>query len=268
MQRYLSGTCEINTGAFTPTNEPPIFDADNSAVVVDVDFTEDGSAADLSNCTAQMWLHYDRFYQSSAVNMTITDSSAVATIPSSMLGRSGYALLVVRITDTTSGNMVVAFTTPILIEDTVSPTLLTESAPNPSEVVYTGRAPYVGANNNWYIWDNDQGIYVDSGVLSVGVGVASINGVQPDSQGNVAFYGTGIDISSTDSTKLSTAIESASHSADAMVGATSSSDGTAGIVPQPLSADYQKFLCADATWKTVVLDDMTGATASTAGAHG
>lgn len=37
---------------------------------------------------------------------------------------------------------------------------------------------------------------------------------------------------------------------DTMVGATSSSNGTRGLVPAPTSADRNKFLCGDGTWAT------------------
>ena len=54
-----------------------------------------------------------------------------------------------------------------------------------------------------------------------------------------------------------------------MVGATSSSNGTKGLVPRPTSANYQKFLRGDGTWANPSGSaDMQGATASANGVHG
>ena len=51
-----------------------------------------------------------------------------------------------------------------------------------------------------------------------------------------------------------------------MTGATSSVNGTAGLVPVPEAGKEAKFLRGDATWATEA--DMTGAAAGAAGAHG
>lgn len=51
-----------------------------------------------------------------------------------------------------------------------------------------------------------------------------------------------------------------------MVGATASTNGTAGLTPVPAAGTEGKFLRGDATWATEA--DMTGAAAGTAGAHG
>jgi len=53
------------------------------------------------------------------------------------------------------------------------------------------------------------------------------------------------------------------------VGATSTDDGTSGAVPQPLAADYLKFLRGDATWATVSLpNDFIPSTAGAVGTAG
>lgn len=87
-------------------------------------------------------------------------------------------------------------------------------------------------------------------------------------------------------------ISSGVLSANAMTGATSSADGDAGYVPQPLIADESKYLKGNGTWDTppnttytagsnisidanneisatdTTYSDFTGATSSVAGAHG
>ena len=58
-------------------------------------------------------------------------------------------------------------------------------------------------------------------------------------------------------------------SVNTMVGATSSTNGTKGLVPRPTSTNYQKFLRGDGTWATPAsASDMQGATASANGVHG
>ena len=53
------------------------------------------------------------------------------------------------------------------------------------------------------------------------------------------------------------------------LGATSTDDGTSGAVPQPLAADYLKFLRGDATWATVSLpNDFIPSTAGAVGTAG
>lgn len=47
------------------------------------------------------------------------------------------------------------------------------------------RAPYIGSNNHWFIWDNAAGAYVDAGISAAGSGVASVNGIKPNPQGDV-----------------------------------------------------------------------------------
>lgn len=55
----------------------------------------------------------------------------------------------------------------------------------------------------------------------------------------------------------------------AMTGATTSTNGTMGLVPAPQSADRAKFLRGDGTWGAAALpNDMSGATSQSAGTHG
>lgn len=51
-------------------------------------------------------------------------------------------------------------------------------------------------------------------------------------------------------------------------GATTSSTGTAGLVPQPGTSDTQKFLKANGKWENVVIPVMTGCTSKTQGTSG
>lgn len=58
------------------------------------------------------------------------------------------------------------------------------------------------------------------------------------------------------------------HTHNAMVGATSSSSGTAGFVPAPAAGKQNSFLRGDGTWQTVNMSVMTGATTSSNGSSG
>ena len=65
------------------------------------------------------------------------------------------------------------------------------------------------------------------------------------------------------------AADEASHYNSPFTGATSSADGSVGLVPKPLIADRNKFLKADGGWADVPSpSDFTGATSQSAGAHG
>lgn len=39
---------------------------------------------------------------------------------------------------------------------------------------YTAHPPYIGANYNWYVWDVENELYIDSGVEALGQGISSI----------------------------------------------------------------------------------------------
>jgi len=51
------------------------------------------------------------------------------------------------------------------------------------------KSPYIGDNGNWYVYDVAHGAYVDSGLPSRGIpgegAVSTVNGKQPDAEGNV-----------------------------------------------------------------------------------
>lgn len=51
---------------------------------------------------------------------------------------------------------------------------------------YTGHPAYIGANNNWYVYDTITEQYVDSGVSALGEGIASITKI--DSTGLIDTY--------------------------------------------------------------------------------
>lgn len=58
----------------------------------------------------------------------------------------------------------------------------------------TANPPYIGANGNWYVWNTEQGAYVDSGVdASITVQIADVTAIAPDAQPYVTNTGTNTD---------------------------------------------------------------------------
>lgn len=59
---------------------------------------------------------------------------------------------------------------------------------------YSVNTPYIGANGNWYIWNNTTGAYVDTGVdASITVAIADITMLAPDQAPYVTNTGTSTD---------------------------------------------------------------------------
>ena len=56
------------------------------------------------------------------------------------------------------------------------------------EDALTNASPKVGSNGNWFVWDIDNSVWLDTGVkasASITGGIASVNGVTGDLSGNV-----------------------------------------------------------------------------------
>ena len=137
---------------------------------VQIDFTLDGSAFLPDSLTqAQLYLYYpSQNVMTAAQNMTISGNTATATLSAEDQATPGAPYLVVQMIDTSSGALIVSCMSPIILRRTRADALTDGTAPNPSEVVYVGRAPYIGDNEHWMVWDNDAAQYVDSGIDAVG----------------------------------------------------------------------------------------------------
>ena len=187
-KRTLTATIEISTGKITITSVPPSFTGETNACDVVINLYNGGSAYSPSGVTAGMYLYWPGQQQMTAETpLMISGSQLTGSMPAVMMARAGNPLLVVQLQD--SEGLIVAAAAPITIFETRGGVILDTRAPSPSEIIYVGRAPYVNpANNHWMQWDNDLARYVDSGVSAVGTGVASVDGVLPDSSGNVAIH--------------------------------------------------------------------------------
>lgn len=207
MNRILSGVVEISTAALTVTSQPPVFVGENGALEVSLSFLMGGTAADISMYIAEMYLFWpERKQMTDAVQMTVSGSAATGTFSDALTAVAGAPLFIVQLTDE-DGKLIVACAQPLQITETRGDVVITTRPPTPSEIVYVGRAPYINqTNNNWMVWDNDSGAYVDSGIGAVGTpNVVSVNG----STGAVTLNGSNIPLSSSGSTTIAQAIAAA-----------------------------------------------------------
>ena len=165
-QRTLSGKCEISTGMLEITNMPPAFTGEVASVSIEIEFTNNGSAYTIpAGISATMFLYYKNKNQMTrSVAMAINGDSATGAFGENDMLVSGTPDVVVQLTDTETGAVLVACTLPLKITATRGSGLISVEPATPDEIVYLGRSPYVGENGNWFEWDADTGAYVDTGV--------------------------------------------------------------------------------------------------------
>lgn len=213
-QRALTATLEISTGSMIFSSRPPAYTGENLALDVDISLMDSGDAYTLATgAMAEMYLYWPgTVLMSEAVELTASGSHVTGSMPASLMAVPGCPLLVIKITDTNTGALIVAAATPIQITNVLGEQVISTRPPTPSEVVYVGRSPYVDPTtkhwmewsnntsayvdtgvyvegrspyvntqtNHWMEWDPETEEYVDSGVSAVGIGAASFNGIFPD----------------------------------------------------------------------------------------
>ena len=169
-QRTLSGTCEISTGVLEITNMPPAYTGEIGSVKIEIEFTNNGSAYNIpSGTSATMYLYYPAKNQMTrSVTMVISGDTVSGAFGEDDMLLSGTPNIVIQLTDTASGNLIVACTIPIKITATRAPGIVTVEPATPDEIVYLGRSPYVGENGNWFEWNADTASYTDTGVSAQG----------------------------------------------------------------------------------------------------
>ena len=179
--RTLSGICEISTGTLSINGMPPVYQGDNS-VEVSVSLTDAGEPYNVpDDVNASMHLYYMH-------NQTMTESQPMqksgstisGIIPDVLTALGGTPLLVIRLIDA-DGRIITTCSVRITIIRTLGSAVVATIPPTPDEIVYVGRAPYIGENGHWFQWDNTQAIYVDSQIEAQGPvgpagGVNSVNG--------------------------------------------------------------------------------------------
>lgn len=169
-QRTLSGTCEISTGVLEITNMPPAYTGEIGSVKIEIEFTNGGSAYNIpSGTSATMYLYYPAKNQMTrSVTMVISGDTVSGAFGEDDMLLSGTPNIVIQLTDTASGNLIVACTIPIKVTATRAPGIVTIEPATPDEIVYLGRSPYVGENGNWFEWNADTSAYTDTGVSATG----------------------------------------------------------------------------------------------------
>lgn len=183
--RKMTGVCEITTGQMHDVSLPPAFEGEAGAIEVKVTLEYGGAAASVSGLAAGMYL-YDPYADTMTdeVGMSLSGNAASGVMPGAFFAACGCPLLCLTLTDPATGQRMVAGSLPLEVQNVCGSSVLTMRTPTPSEVVYIGRAPYIGADNRWWVWDNETHAYRNSGVLCVGTGVASVNGIKADKNGN------------------------------------------------------------------------------------
>lgn len=202
-KRTLTATLEISTGSLILTSRPPAFQGEVHALALSISLLDGGAAyTPTGNVVAQMYLYWPGTVEmTETVPLTISGSTLTGTLPETLTAVPGCPLLVIQITDADIGDLIVAAASPIQITNVLGGTVISTRPPTPSEIIYVGRSPYIdGVTGNWVQWDTDAGEYVDTGVHAKGDKgdqgipgpVATVNGVQPDAQGNVQLSGANI----------------------------------------------------------------------------
>ena len=168
-QKILAGNCEITTGAFTPTTAMPTFQGENNAVRMEITFFDDGVAYNIpSGVDVRAHLYYAaRPAMTQSLQMEVVGNLATLDVSDLFTAVSGTPLMVVRLVDS-SGDIQVSCAFGVNVKPTLSGTVIYLLPPSPDEIIYVGRSPYVGNNGNWWTFDNDLHVFVDSGYASTG----------------------------------------------------------------------------------------------------
>ena len=170
-KRTLTATLEISTGSMIITNRPPAFTGEADALTVSVSVLDGGAAyTPVGNVLAKLYLYWPgTINMSEAVDLTITGSTLTGSLPDTLTAVPGCPLMVIQLTDTDSGDLIVAAATPIQITSVLGERVISSRPATPSEIIYIGRSPYIDvATGHWMQWDTASSGYIDTGVSAAG----------------------------------------------------------------------------------------------------
>jgi hypothetical protein len=215
--RTLRAVCDISTGTLNVTQRPPVYTRETGALAVEVELRKNGTVyAPSASVSAGMYLFWPGSpYMTDLITMTISANVLRGTFSDVMTAKAGRPLLVIQLQDTGTGDLIVAAAEPILIANVEGDIVVTTRPPTPAEVVYIGRSPYIDMTTlHWMEWDVNSHMYVDTGVLSKGGGVETVNGISPDPSGNVEITKSDVGLGNVDNTSdadkpISTAAQTA-----------------------------------------------------------
>ena len=170
-KRTLTATLEISTGSMIITNRPPAFTGEADALTVSVSVLDGGAAyTPVGNVLAKLYLYWPgTINMSEAVDLTITGSTLTGSLPDTLTAVPGCPLMVIQLTDTDSGDLIVAAATPIQITNVLGERVISSRPATPSEIIYIGRSPYIDVTTgHWMQWDTASSGYIDTGVSAAG----------------------------------------------------------------------------------------------------
>lgn len=170
-KRTLTATLEISTGSMIITNRPPAFTGEADALTVSVSVLDGGAAyTPVGNVLAKLYLYWPgTINMSEAVDLTITGSTLTGSLPDTLTAVPGCPLMVIQLTDTDSGDLIVAAATPIQITNVLGERVISSRPATPSEIIYIGRSPYIDVvTGHWMQWDTASSGYIDTGVSAAG----------------------------------------------------------------------------------------------------
>ena len=153
------------------TNRPPAFTGEADALTVSVSVLDGGAAyTPVGNVLAKLYLYWPgTINMSEAVDLTITGSTLTGSLPDTLTAVPGCPLMVIQLTDTDSGDLIVAAATPIQITSVLGERVISSRPATPSEIIYIGRSPYIDvATGHWMQWDTASSGYIDTGVSAAG----------------------------------------------------------------------------------------------------
>lgn len=170
-KRTLTATLEISTGSMIITNRPPAFTGEADALHVSITLLDGGVAYEpASGISARLYLYWPgTVNMSEQVDLDIDDNVLTGALPDTLTAVPGCPLLVIRLDDTTTGELIVAAATPIQITNVLGERVISSRPATPSEIIYVGRAPYIDeTTGHWMEWDVSEGDYVDTLVPAAG----------------------------------------------------------------------------------------------------
>ena len=170
-KRTLTATLEISTGSMIITNRPPAFTGEADALHVNITLLDGGIAYEpTSAIQAKLYLYWPgTVNMSEQVDLDIDDNVLTGALPDTLTAVPGCPLLVIRLDDTTTGELIVAAATPIQITNVLGERVISSRPATPSEIIYVGRAPYIDeTTGHWMEWDVNEGDYVDTLVPAAG----------------------------------------------------------------------------------------------------
>lgn len=147
----------------------------------------------LSSLPAEFQVHFGHKRNDVAyvVAATATDGVAKVAIPNVVLQQSSPVKAWIYLVGVGTGETVKTINLPIIARTKPSDYAYTEvEILNYESVIRKAqgemKAPYIGENNNWYVWDEEAERFVDSGICAVAQGsVASVDDIVPAQNGNV-----------------------------------------------------------------------------------